>query len=103
MGAPGAGFLHAAFEVTGLDDLMLGHQHLKARGRVPAWGVGRHRLGSQIFDNWLDPFGHELEHWTDGDLLTAGVAPDRMSFEDLLAVQWGAPHPLLAGAPASIG
>ncbi|MFM7445990.1 MAG: VOC family protein, partial [Tabrizicola sp.] len=43
------GLLHAAFEVANLDDLMLGHQHLKAKKREAAWGVGRHIMGSQIF------------------------------------------------------
>src|SRR5205823_10973799 len=63
-------FGHAAWEVSGLDDLMLGHTYLKARKRPHAWGVGRHILGSQIFDYWRDPWGNELEHWTDGDLFT---------------------------------
>lgn len=90
-------FLHAAFEVSNLDDLMLGHSHLKARGRDQAWGVGRHIMGSQVFDYWRDPWGHELEHWTDGDLMTAEVPPNKMPFQSLLAVQWGAPHPMLAG------
>lgn len=91
------GLLHAAFEVANLDDLMLGHQHLKAAGRKPAWGVGRHIMGSQIFDYWLDPFGNELEHWTDGDLFTANDPPQKQTMQALLAVQWGSPHPLLAG------
>jgi catechol-2,3-dioxygenase len=91
------GLLHAAFEVTNFDDLMLGHQHLKAARRVPAWGVGRHIMGSQIFDYWKDPFGNELEHWTDGDLFTAADMPQKMPISALLAVQWGAPNPLFAG------
>ncbi|WP_235889324.1 VOC family protein [Glacieibacterium frigidum] len=91
------GLLHAAFEVANLDDLMLGHQHLKARKRQPAWGVGRHIMGSQIFDYWKDPFGNELEHWTDGDLFTAADPPNKMPMSALLAVQWGAPHPMFAG------
>ena len=91
------GLLHAAFEVANLDDLMLGHQHLKAKGRKPAWGVGRHIMGSQIFDYWLDPFGNELEHWTDGDLFTAEDPPNRQTMQALLAVQWGMPHPMQAG------
>jgi len=61
------GFLHAAFEVANMDDLMLGHAYLKSKKHEAAWGVGRHMLGSQIFDYWRDPWGHELEHWTDGD------------------------------------
>jgi catechol 2,3-dioxygenase-like lactoylglutathione lyase family enzyme len=91
------GILHAAFEVANLDDLMLGHQHLKARKREPAWGVGRHIMGSQIFDYWKDPFGNELEHWTDGDLFTAADPPQKQPMSALLAVQWGAPHPMFAG------
>ena len=94
------GFLHAAFEVANFDDLMLGHQHLHAKRRDPAWGVGRHIMGSQIFDYWNDPWGHELEHWTDGDLLTAADAPNTMTMQDLLAVQWGTPNPMFTGAIA---
>jgi len=95
---PGAlGLLHAAFEVANLDDLMLGHQHLKARKRHAAWGIGRHIMGSQIFDYWKDPFGNELEHWTDGDLFTAADPPQKMPMSALLEVQWGSPHPMFAG------
>ena len=94
------GFMHAAFEVAHLDDLMLGHAHLKSKGRDQAWGVGRHIMGSQIFDYWNDPWGHELEHWTDGDLFTAADPPNKMPFQSLLAVQWGTPHPMMAGQDA---
>ena len=93
----GAGFNHAAFEVAGMDDLMRGHSHLKTAGRTPAWGVGRHILGSQIFDYWKDPWGHELEHWTDGDLFTAADGSHKAGMAELLGVQWGQPHPMMAG------
>lgn len=92
-GPTGPGFNHAAFEVRDLDDLMAGHDHLKAGARKPAWGVGRHILGSQVFDYWRDPWGHILEHWTDGDLLTAAEAPNTATLQDLLGVQWGQPSP----------
>jgi len=88
---------HAAFEVAHLDDLMVGHDHLKKDGRVPAWGIGRHILGSQIFDYWKDPFGNELEHWTDGDLFTAADGSNAASLQDLLGVQWGPLHPMMQG------
>lgn len=91
------GLLHAAFEVANLDDLMLGHQHLKTKKREAVWGVGRHIMGSQVFDYWKDPFGNELEHWTDGDLFTADDPPQKQPMSALLAVQWGAPHPMFAG------
>jgi catechol 2,3-dioxygenase-like lactoylglutathione lyase family enzyme len=90
----GPGFNHAAFEVANLDDLMLGHTHLERAGRTAAWGVGRHVLGSQIFDYWRDPWGHELEHWTDGDLFTAEDPPAKATLQELLAAQWGPNYPL---------
>ena len=90
-------FNHAAFEVIDRDDLMCGHDHLKQAKRTPAWGVGRHILGSQVFDYWKDPWGHELEHWTDGDLLNAADGSRKATLQDLLAVQWGQAFP---GAPS---
>jgi catechol 2,3-dioxygenase-like lactoylglutathione lyase family enzyme len=97
--SPGAPrFNHAAFEVADFDDLMRGHAHLKQAKRNAAWGVGRHILGSQIFDYWKDPWGHELEHWTDGDLFTAADGSNKSTIKDLLGVQWGPQHPLMAGA-----
>lgn len=74
-----ARFDHSAFEVIDLDDLIQGGEHLKARGHTHSWGVGRHIQGSQLFDYWRDPFGHKIEHWTDGDLVNdstpVGTAP----------------------------
>jgi catechol 2,3-dioxygenase-like lactoylglutathione lyase family enzyme len=90
-------FNHAAFEVVDFDDLMLGHTHLKRGKRIPAWGVGRHILGSQIFDYWKDPWGHELEHWTDGDLFAVSDGSHRATLQDLLGVQWGPNHPIMTG------
>lgn len=90
-------FNHAAFEVADLDDLMAGHEHLKAASRKPEWGVGRHVLGSQVFDYWSDPWGHKLEHWTDGDLLSAGWGSRVQPLGELLRVQWGQPMPATFG------
>lgn len=95
-GPGGPRYNHAAFEVESLDDLMRGHAHLKGDGRTAAWGVGRHILGSQVFDYWKDPWGNEVEHWTDGDLFTASEPPGKATVADLLGVQWGAVHPMMA-------
>lgn len=94
----GPGFNHAAFEVRDLDDLMRGHSHLKAVGAEAEWGVGRHFLGSQVFDYWRDPWGFTLEHWTDGDLFTADDPPRKASMQELLGVQWGMPMPPTMGS-----
>jgi hypothetical protein len=64
---------HSAYEVLDLDALGQGQQVLRAQGWRHAWGIGRHLLGSQLFDYWRDPDGFEFEHYTDGDLFTADV------------------------------
>jgi catechol 2,3-dioxygenase-like lactoylglutathione lyase family enzyme len=86
--APEAGLGHCGWEVFDLDDIMLGHDHLRARGFEPYWGVGRHVLGSQVFDYWRDPWGNVVEHWTDGDLLDADTPAGRHPIERILG-QWG--------------
>ena len=90
-------FNHAAFEVADFDDLMRGNSHLAATQRTHQWGIGRHILGSQIYDYWLDPHGHMVEHWTDGDLFNNQAPPNRASLDALLGSQWG---PTAGHAPA---
>ena len=97
LGTGKAGFNHAAFEVAGMDDLMAGNSYLQARGYTHEWGVGRHILGSQIFDYWRDPWGHTVEHWTDGDLFNDETPPARQGLDTLLGVQWGPPPPPTLG------
>lgn len=96
-GRKGSGFNHAAYEVADLDDLMRGHQRLMDAGRQAEWGVGRHILGSQVFDYWRDPWGHTLEHWTDGDLFTVADGSNTATVQDLLGVQWGPQMPPTMG------
>lgn len=43
---------HSSFEIHDLDTQTIGHDWLLKKGYKPAWGVGRHILGSQIFDYW---------------------------------------------------
>jgi catechol 2,3-dioxygenase-like lactoylglutathione lyase family enzyme len=98
--APGpvpSGFMHSAFEVADLDDLMTGHDHLAAKGYDHQWGIGRHVLGSQVFDYWRDPFGNEIEHWTDGDQFTAADGGGVAGLDALLGVQWGMKMPPVPG------
>ena len=62
---------HSAYEVLDLDALGQGQQVLRAGGHRHMWGIGRHLLGSQLFDYWFDPDGFEYEHYADGDVFTA--------------------------------
>ena len=68
------GLNHISFEVQDFDDVIIGHEHLHSRGYRPTWGVGRHALGSQIFDYWFDPWDRVHEHWTDSDRVNAHFA-----------------------------
>ena len=98
LGTGKPGFNHAAFEVADFDDLMCGHDWLKEKGRRHEWGVGRHLLGSQIFDYWRDPWGHTLEHWTDGDLLDAAWGSRISSIQEVVGTQWGPMAPSTMGS-----
>ncbi|MDZ7627952.1 MAG: VOC family protein [Parvularculaceae bacterium] len=93
-------FEHCAFEVADLDDVGQGQQFLKMKGWRHAWGIGRHWLGSQIFDYWRDPAGDHFEHYADGDVYDAR-APTRYSpLARSTLYQWGADlPPAFGGGP----
>ncbi|MEY3008251.1 MAG: hypothetical protein RI942_2593 [Pseudomonadota bacterium] len=84
-----AAFSHAAFEVHDVDAIGSGQQHMRNQGWSHAWGMGRHRLGSQLFDYWSDPWGAHHEHYADGDVFTEGH-PLGVSLASAQAMsQWG--------------
>jgi catechol 2,3-dioxygenase-like lactoylglutathione lyase family enzyme len=91
---PRVGINHISFEVQSIDDVMLGHEHLKRVGKYKqVWGIGRHVLGSQIYDYWQDPWGRVHEHWTDTDVLNVHHTPNLVPAEEGLFSQWGSPVP----------
>ena len=83
------GFNHAAFEVADWDSLMAGHYALSRAGYTHSWGVGKHLLGSQVFDYWKDPHDFTLEHFTDGDLFNESFGSHKAPVEQLLDCHWG--------------
>jgi len=60
---------HSSYEVADFDTQLIGHDWLAKRGWKSVWGVGRHILGSQIFDYWEDSSGFKIEHYADGDVV----------------------------------
>jgi hypothetical protein len=88
------GIHHSAFEVTDMDAVMASHDYLIQQGYSLDVGVGRHLLGSQIFDYWKDPFGFRIEHYTDGDVVDAGHRPTRFNGTASDTTQWGNRPPL---------
>lgn len=90
-----AGLNHISFEVQDFDDVMVGHEHLVAAGKYKHyWGVGRHFLGSQIFDYWSDPWGRAHEHWTDTDVLNSKHEFTSVPVNVGFASQWGNDPPM---------
>lgn len=80
---------HCSFEVHDFDTQALGHQWLKAKGYKIAWGLGRHVLGSQIFDYWWDTTGNMVEHYADGDLVNEDTPVGRGPAGDEGLFIWG--------------
>lgn len=93
------GYNHSAYEVVDVDALGMGQRVLREQGYRHAWGIGRHILGSQLFDYWEDPWGNKHEHYCDGDLFSAdqptGIHP--VSAEAM--AQWGPAMPRTFTAP----
>jgi hypothetical protein len=55
--------------------------------------MGRHILGSQIFDYWQDPWRAKHEHYCDGDVFTADVPMGVHPVSAGAMAQWGQPMP----------
>jgi hypothetical protein len=68
-----------------------GSEYLKTKSYEQVWGIGRHMLGSQVFDYWSDPFGNLVEHWTDGDVFSASDPVQEVGLDAMVNTQWGPP------------
>ncbi|KAL2861193.1 Glyoxalase/Bleomycin resistance protein/Dihydroxybiphenyl dioxygenase [Aspergillus lucknowensis] len=85
---------HCSFEVEDFDTQLLGHEYLLRKKWTPIWGVGRHVLGSQIFDYWKDPSGFAIEHYADGDLVNEDNETGRERSEGAASMYiWGPLRP----------
>jgi catechol 2,3-dioxygenase-like lactoylglutathione lyase family enzyme len=87
------GLNHFSFEVRDIDDVMMGHEHLRTKGYKHMWGIGRHHLGSQIYDYWSDPWGRVHEHWTDSDRVNVHHIPTLAKAGEGTRGPWGDPAP----------
>ena len=91
---PTAGLQHISFEVPDVDAVFADHHHLKSLGKYEhMWGIGRHLLGSQIFDYWADPYGYSHEHWADSDRLNASHEMTTWEAHEGMVTQWGEEPP----------
>jgi hypothetical protein len=68
-------FNHANYAVEDLDELMIGSNHMEARGwkewrndgTAMDWGLGRHRISSALYHYWASPAGGDAEYGADCD------------------------------------
>ena len=93
LGAGDPGVHHCSFEVADLDAVMSGHDFLQERGWRLDCGVGRHLLGSQVFDYWRDAAGFRIEHYSDGDIVNNEHQPSVFCGSAEETTQWGAKPP----------
>ncbi|MET0484267.1 MAG: VOC family protein [Candidatus Rokuibacteriota bacterium] len=89
-----AGLNHMSFEVPDVDAVFKDHEWLKKLGKYDhMWGVGRHLLGSQVYDYWADPWGRVHERWADTDRLNARSGSNLLPANEALVSQWGEDPP----------
>ncbi len=86
-------YSHSAYEVVDADAVGMGQRILRERGWKHAWGIGRHLLGSQIFDYWKDPWGAKHEHYCDGDVFTSDAPTGIHPVSKGAMSQWGQAMP----------
>jgi hypothetical protein len=60
---------HSAYEVT--DAVGVGGLVPRDEGHRHARGIGRHVLGSQLFDRWTEPWNDTHVHYADGCVFTS--------------------------------
>ena len=88
------GLNHVSYEVNDVDAVFQDHEYLKKLGKYEhMWGIGRHLLGSQVYDYWADPWRRVHEHWADSDRLNVKNGSNLLSAEEALVSQWGDPPP----------
>jgi len=88
------GLNHLSFEVPDIDDVAMGHDYLAQFDKHEhMWGIGRHVLGSQVYDYWADPWGRVHEHWADSDRLNLANGSNLVAAEEALTSQWGEAPP----------
>ena len=84
------GLNHVSFEAQDIDAVFQDHEYIKGLGKYEhMWGIGRHLLGSQVYDYWCDPWGRCHERWADTDRLNATDGGHLVSAEEGFQSQWG--------------
>ncbi|WP_168149476.1 VOC family protein [Solimonas marina] len=86
---PRAGMHHASFQVEGVDDIFFGFDHMRMRDHDHVRGIGRHALGSQIFNYWMSPFEQMHEHWISHERMNAHSRFNRIQIGEGMSYDTG--------------
>jgi catechol 2,3-dioxygenase-like lactoylglutathione lyase family enzyme len=86
------GVQHLSFEVLDFEAQALAHGWMIKRGWESLWGMGRHELGSHLFDIWWEPNDLRFETFTDTDLCTEATPSLMVQASDSLT-RWGPAMP----------
>lgn len=75
---------HISFEAQDYEAQFRTHRFLGSRGWNPLWGVGRHEIGSHVFDTWFSPDEYRFETYSDTDKVNDSY---ESGLHDLAAVE----------------
>ena len=84
---------HISFEVADFEAQFMAHRWLGSRGWTPNWGVGRHPLGSHVFDVWFDPDGYRFETFSDTDMVNDAHVPGNHDVHHAQMDLWSSDSP----------
>jgi catechol 2,3-dioxygenase-like lactoylglutathione lyase family enzyme len=98
----GHGFMHIAFGMDDIDEVMLGANTMEKRGWTnssmnSSGGISRHRLSSAIYYYVDNPNGGEAEYHADTDYLDDNWVPRAWDFK-FAALMWAAKIPPIFAA-----
>jgi catechol 2,3-dioxygenase-like lactoylglutathione lyase family enzyme len=94
LSSSGPGFHHGSFEVGNVDEIAMGALRMQEAGYQPAWGIGRHVIGSNFFWYMRDPWGSFAEYFHDIDVIPESCVWEARDFPPEEALySWGPPVP----------
>jgi len=84
---------HLSFEAEDFEAQFMAHRWMSERGYELCYGVGRHPLGSHVFDTWFNPEGYRWESFSDTDVHNAERPAGRHDFRSLGLDVWSSEPP----------
>lgn len=91
---PKTGMHHVSCQVEGVDDIFIGLDHLHHKGgHDHVRGIGRHALGSQVFNYWMSPFDQMHEHWIAHEKMNAESRFNRININEGMSYDSGEKPP----------